>query len=219
MIQATPVRPAPIRATVVTDGTSDRVLVEVLRWLVREATPAPVELNWFDPRDVVRAGATLRDRLRIACAYHPCELLFVHRDAESAERSDRVREVDQANGTGVPHVCVVPVRMTEAWLLIDASAIRLAADRPRGSEPVELPKPSELERLADPKRLLHDLLVQATGRRGRRARMFKPTQAVHRLAGLIDDWSTLRQLAAFRALEADTRAALEQLGLPLSAAR
>jgi hypothetical protein len=207
-----------IRATLVTDGTSDSVLLEVLRWLVREATPEPVELNWFDPSKVVGPVTTLRDRLGLACEFHPCELLFVHRDAESAARVERLREVQSANGTGVPHVCVVPVRMTEAWLLIDAAAIRHAADRPRGAEPVDLPKPAELERLADPKRRLHDLLVQAAGRRGRRARKFRPTQAVHRLAGLIDDWSTLRRLAAFRALEADTRSALQQLGLPVSAA-
>ena len=32
---------------------------------------------------------------------------------------------------------IVPVRMTEAWLLLDESAIRRVAGRPHGDEPLD----------------------------------------------------------------------------------
>jgi hypothetical protein len=39
----------------------------------------------------------------------------------------------------MPVVCVVPVRMMEAWLLIDEMAIRRVAGNPNGRIPIELP--------------------------------------------------------------------------------
>jgi hypothetical protein len=54
----------------------------------------------------------------------------------------------------LPVVCVIPVKMTEAWLLIDEKAIREAAGNPKGRQPLNLPKPSKTEELSDPKETL-----------------------------------------------------------------
>lgn len=61
--------------------------------------------------------------------------------------------------------------------------------------------------------MLYDALRTANGAKGRRAKSFKPGRAAHRLANLITDWTPLRTLTAFARLEADTRRALEQLGV------
>ena len=98
-------------------------------------------------------------------------------------------------------VAVVPDRMTEAWLLIDEAALRSAAGDPRGMVPLGMPLVQQLERLPDPKKTLHDLLRAASGLTGRRLRKFRMDQAVHRLAQGIQDYSPLRDLSAFRALE------------------
>ena len=52
-------------------------------------------------------------------------LIFLHRDSESLTLDERLREFEPVERQGV--VPVVPVRMSEAWLLFDSSAIARAA--------------------------------------------------------------------------------------------
>ena len=91
-----------------------------------------------------------------------------------------------------------------------------SAGRPTGTEELGLLPAHRWDKLADPKRVLYEALRAANGARGRRAKSFKPGRAAHRLADLITDWTPLRILIAFTQLEADTRTALEQLGLPVA---
>lgn len=103
--------------------------------------------------------------------------------------------------------------MTEAWLLMDERAIRAAADNPSGSGSLGLPALSELERLKDPKDALRTALKKACEKTGRRLGQFRrdlPLR-VQRVAELIEDFSPLRNLSAFRALEEDTKRALAAL--------
>lgn len=111
----------------------------------------------------------------------------------------------------VPAVCVVPVRMQEAWLLCDEAALRAAAGNPHGKEILELPPVVQLESLPDPKRLLHDLLRQASGLGAKRRKRFPVQERTHRLADLIEDFSPLRTLPAFARLEADLVSVLVDL--------
>ena len=127
-----------LRATLVTDGTSDVVLLPVLQWLMRQLTRADFEIRWADPRAFPEKPRNLTARLTVAMQEYPCQLLFVHRDAEKQDPGVRYREIEAANRTGRSHVCVVPVRMQEAWLLHDETALREAAGRPdwnRGAQP------------------------------------------------------------------------------------
>lgn len=205
------------RATLLRDGSSDTVLVPVLRWLLWQLTPEPISVTWADLRALPRPpqARDLSERIALAVRLHPCQLLFVHRDAEAQSPDRRYREVRRANATGLPHVAVVPVRMQEAWLLHDETALRQAAGRPSGREDLGLPSLSRVESVARPKRVLHEALRRASGATGRRAKRFRPEQAAHRRADLVTDWSPLRRLSAFRCLETDTCSALMELGLPL----
>ena len=58
-------------------------------------------------------------------------------------------------------------RSREAYL---ALAIRRVAGRPRGSVPLDLPPPADLEGLPDPKQRLREVLLSAGGPRGARRR-------------------------------------------------
>lgn len=174
------------------------------------------KIRWADLRGLGERSRKLEHRLTAAIEQYPCRLLFVHRDAEKQDPSVRYDEIQTANCTACHHVCVVPVRMQEAWLLHDETALREAAGRPSGTESLRLPPPQRWERLADPKRVLYEALRTASGAKGRRARNFKPGRAAHRLADLVTDWSALRALAAFDRLEQDTRTALTQLGVALT---
>ncbi len=188
------------------------VLVPILQWLMRRLTPEECEIRWADLRGF-RRPRSLGEKLAAAIQMYPCELLFVHRDAEGQDPRVRYEEIEAANRTGCSHICVVPVRMQEAWLLHDEAALREAAGRPSGTEHLGLPPPRRWEELADPKKVLHEALRSANGARGRRARSFRPARATHRLANLITDWTPLEALAAFRLLERDTRRALTELGV------
>lgn len=161
----------------------------------------------------------LAERIRSSLELYPCNLLFVHRDAERAPYALRKREILEAAREAAgqlsvtpPVVCVVPVRMLEAWLLWDESAIRRAAGNPRGSESLGLPELGDLERLPGPKTLLHDALRQASGLSSRRRRRIRVAAWVHRIPEYIDDFSPLRALPAFRALETEVGSVIAKMG-------
>jgi hypothetical protein len=103
--------------------------------------------------------------------------------------------------------------MTEAWLLIDVQAIRLAADNPHSKARIQLPVLHELEQVSDPKSLLYDLLVAASEMHGRRRDRFKRDLSWRRqrVAELIDDFAPLRRLSSFSALEQEARRVVSEL--------
>jgi hypothetical protein len=203
-----------MRFTLLTDGSSDQALLPVLDWLLLRHTEVPFERQWADLRALPNPPKGLVRRIEIALHLYPCDLLFVHRDAEREPRLNRVAEIRAAladQGTCPIAVCVVPVRMQEAWFLFDERALREAADKPTGKHPLNLPKLSEVEYEPDPKQRLHDLLHEASGLRGRHSKRFRPSERVHRLAWLIKDFSPLLLLPAFNALDRDIGEAVAHL--------
>jgi len=197
-----------LRCTLLSDGSSDQALVPILRWLLRQYIPLAINFQWAELRHLPKPPKSLPDRIRITLDLYPCDLLFVHRDAEGASYENRLSEIRQALRAATvtpPAVCVVPVRMREAWLLIDENAIRHAAGNPNGRQHLEMPPLAGLEELPDPKEILHSLLRQASGLQGRRLKKFLVHQHARLVAERIRDFCPLRELSAFRALEDHTR--------------
>lgn len=200
-----------LRYTLLGDGSSDQALLPVVTWLLRSIEIAQViEPVWADLRRAPERPRTLHQRLQLALDLYPCDLLFIHRDAENQDYRRRMDEIDVAvadipNQNNVPpYVCVVPVRMQEAWLLFDESAIRRAAGNPHGRTVLNLPTMDDVESLPDPKRVLHDLLRTASELHGRRLKKFRPDVAAQRLAKeFIDNFEPLYQLTAFARLADD----------------
>lgn len=194
-----------IRFTLVADGPSDRALVPVLKWLLRRhASHAGADGDWADVRPHVSGGASLSDKIRVAIELEAPDLVFVHRDAENQSpglRRDEINAALSALSSRRPAVCVVPVRMTEAWLLFHEAAIRRAADNPNGRTVLQLPGLDRVELEPNPKNFLHNALKEASEMKGRRRRGFRIEDRTFRVANLIDDYSPLRQLSAFRELE------------------
>src|SRR5689334_24045405 len=82
-----------------------------------------IQGEWADLRQMRHPPAGLTARIGKAVELYPCELLFVHRDAEGVPYDSRRNEVREAVTTAVfegiqppASVCVIPVRMQEAWL-------------------------------------------------------------------------------------------------------
>lgn len=205
-----------LRFVLLSDGSSDRALLPALGWLLREnGVRRPLQEDWADLRWLPRPPRELADRIRTTLDLYPCELLFVHRDAEREPYQRRKEEILQAIadvGPSSPAVCVIPVRMQEAWLLFNEAAIRTAAGNPRGRSPIILPPTAQLEQVPDPKQLLHDLLREASGLTGRRRRSMSVRQSAQRVGELIDDFAPLRLLPAFQAMEEDVRQVIRERG-------
>jgi hypothetical protein len=139
-------------------------------------------------------------------------VLFVHRDAEGQPANLRREEIANAlRRAPVKHIPVVPVRMTEAWLLADETAIRSAAGNPDGGEDLGLPDILKLEDLPDPKKVLHEALTTASGRNARRRSRFSVRRRVHLIPNYIDDFSHLNVLPAFQKLQEDIQMLIESL--------
>lgn len=198
-----------LECTLLTDGSSDRALAPILEWLLRQNGAYPSrKIEWYDPSIYRRPPTTLWGRIDHAFEQFPCDLLFVHRDAEAEPYEAREKEIREAIATSsitrsrpIPAVLVIPIRMMEAWLLFEEQCIRQAAGCPRGKVPLGLPKLTMTESLTDPKTLLHQSLRIASERQGRHLKRFNVEAAIHRLAELVPDYGPLRKLSAFEMLE------------------
>jgi Domain of unknown function (DUF4276) len=191
-------------ATLVAEGSSDQALVPLVEFVLDTHCPIP-HITTF-ARNL--PSGPLRERVAMALSLHPCDLLFVHRDADRAPVSDREEEIRAAvaNIAASTHVCVIPVRMTEAWLLADEEAIRRAAGNAAGKTNLGVPSPAKLEAQADPKGLLFAALEKATELGVHRLRRFDRNQARRQVSGFMSDPSILRELPSFRHFEAQVEA-------------
>ena len=162
-----------MRILLVCEGQSDTGLVShIQRMIIESSGESEVQGElWF-------RGSSLESKLRggLRAADNMAgmvDMLFVHRDANRAGADARRGEIDRAVAAtpGVPRsIAVIPVRMTEAWLLLDEAAIRKVVGNPHGRAPLGLPTPHEAERRSDPKRILADALLAASETTGRRRR-------------------------------------------------
>ena len=72
-----------LRFTLFTDGPTDEVLLHPLRWLlINNGVVRSIEAAWADLRTLPTPPTQLVDKIRAAIDLYPCDLIFVHRDAE-----------------------------------------------------------------------------------------------------------------------------------------
>lgn len=201
-----------IRFLLLCEGSSDKALVPHLRQLLSNCG-APVVVGSAIALSAVRdpgqgRGSALERKLHAVLSNESeIDLLFIHRDADAAGHEERSREMAEALGNlpfETDHVPVIPVRATEAWVLLDEDAIRRAAGNPRGRQPLNLPRPARVEREVDPKRTLEFALMTASGHSGHRLRKFRSRFGQQRrilleqlpTGGALDEvpaWSRLEQ--------------------------
>ena len=210
-----------LRSTLLAEGTSDRALLQIIRLTLSAHVGPSVLIAEPQRADLYRLPLRVKeDRgawVRSVVEEYPCDLLFLHRDADSAGRDKRLEEIagwtaaaKLPAGATVTSVPIVPVRETEAWLLLDEKAIREAALYRDGVAPLNLPGPAKLERMDDPKSALDEALRAASGLSGSRLRHFGLNKARDRIA--VTDLARLRRLPAFVAFEHDLSTACSTRG-------
>jgi hypothetical protein len=121
------------------------MLIPILEWLLRiHCGSVGIDLVYADTLRCREVPKRLQKKTEFALEAYPCDLLFIHRDAEGEPPDHRRHEIHKAvESLGarmrVAHACIVPVRMTEAWLLFDKNAIRFASGNPNGQMQLDLP--------------------------------------------------------------------------------
>ena len=210
--------PSSIQFTLCSEGPSDRVLLRHIEWALENLTALPFSGEWADPSVFQNPSKDVMSRVSQAVAYYPCNLLFVHRDADGQGYEGRKNEVVDSlrrAGVGIPAVAVIPVRMTESWLLCDESALRKAAGRPRGAVKLPIPTIKSLERHANPKQTFEDCLCTASEKTGRKLDVFRRDlpSLKYRVAELIEDFSQLESVPAFKSFMTDLKLSLDAIAM------
>lgn len=200
-----------LTGTLVADGSSDRLLKPIVEWLLSQYLPTGASLSIQVPDwgRFPHAVPRLPEKLLAAHRFFTADVYFIHRDAEKQEWALRQAEIDEAVlralPAGIRYVGIVPVQMTETWLLHNEVAIREAAGNPNGRLPILLPTPARLEALPEAKLRLLGILREASGLSGRRLKRFEANERrrLHRLADLQQEqgFAVLRALPAFQVLE------------------
>lgn len=195
--------------TLVADGSSDACLMPIVDWLISSRFP-DIAFSGVLAAGLPAARHGLHARLSEATRLFPCDILLVHRDAESGPADMRSSEIAEAmQGIENRHVPIVPVRMTEAWLLISQEAIRRASGNPNGAAPLQLPQLNRIEHQPDPKAILLRALSVASDVGARRRAGLDLHAMRRRVAEYINDFSALRQFQTFVTFEAQLNAAIE----------
>jgi hypothetical protein len=195
-----------LRFTLLAEGTSDRVLIPILTWMLMREHPG---YDWIgqtaDLQALPRPPRGLPDKIAIASELFPADVIFIHRDADREAPERRRSEIEAAiharpQSSVNQWAPVVPVRMTEAWLLVSEPALRAAAGNPNGRVPLCFPSLRDIEAIADPKYLLHKLLIEASETSGRRRKKFSFPVHRARVPDFIDEWEILLRLPSAKAL-------------------
>lgn len=206
-----------LRFTLITDGSSDIALMNVVKWLLDDLYPELPNIgkhaNFTILPDPPKTSE-VQKRLNFAKEYYPFDILIYHRDAESIDIniiSQRIQEIKnqvlEENKDLI--VCVVPVKMMETWLLINDEAIKKASGNRGYKGNMNLPNCNKLEKIQDPKQLLHSILKETSGLKSRRLKKFNVHEAVHLVAENIENFSILRELNSFLQFEKDLKIAVD----------
>jgi hypothetical protein len=142
------------------------------------------------------------------------DLVVVHRDADREGRAPRLDEIQNAVDQvmpGVAHAPVIPIRMTEAWLLLDERELRQVAANPNARMPLSLPAPKKVETIPDPKAMLKETLARASGLSGRKLAKFHGRFPQHRrqLLERIDPVGPITEVPSWCAFTSDLEIGLE----------
>ncbi len=183
----------------------------------RIATDAGFDVLLSDPdlsRLPMAPGRSVADKLRAVQGLGGVsDPVVIHRDGDAVGRMPRVAEIRaaiEAVMPGVRHVPVVPIRMTEAWLLLDEGLLRRVAGNPNGRARLPLPRSADVERVNDPKKVLREVLTIASGLTGRRLTQFQARFGSYRrqLLERLDPDGAIRDVPSWQHFVSDVSKAL-----------
>ena len=148
-----------IRVTLVGDGSSDKALINIIKWVLNDSfSGLAIKCVYADFRNLPKPPlkSQILEQIKYADKYYPFDILIYHRDAERTDNNvvqKRKEEVLNSLSSDYSNrvVCIVPIVMMETWLLIDEMSIKKAAGNRNYKDSINLPSVSSLETIKDPK--------------------------------------------------------------------
>lgn len=206
-----------IRVLFLGEGQSDSGIVPQIE---RLAARLAIGIAVTDP-DLTRLpsppGRKVEDKLRVSVEIGGSyDLVIIHRDADRDGRDARLSEIEKAVAAVAPNTAfsaIIPIRMTEAWLLTDEQELRRVAGNPNGKIPLDLPNPTKVESIPDPKKLLKEALGLASGLTGRKLTRFHDRFSQHRrqLLERIDPAGRITVVPSWQCFVADLESGLKSI--------
>ena len=193
----------------ISDGTSDKALLPIIDYTLQKYH-ATVSFRGerADFSRLPKNPKNLTEKITVAIDLFDPLLLFIHRDTENEKATVRESEIDTAIRSAVKknidnkkYVKIIPIRMTEAWLLMDEVAIRKASGNPNGTVKLSLPKINTLETLPDPKMILEKLIKDSSQLSSRRLKSLNVRFAIQLVSQYIEDFSPLKNLNSYKHFE------------------
>ncbi|QHO91412.1 hypothetical protein CWT12_08980 [Actinomyces sp. 432] len=180
------------------EGTSDNGLAKVLERLLMSMRPG-ADVNLEPHGWTGRRPNNAEEKIK-ALAEEPYDLIFVHRDADNVGIEARIKECRSPGDDRV--VPVIPVTMTEAWVLADLWSKEESFQPWASRQGFRL---AGIEDLADPKRTLKEYLNRDRSR-------FMTVNAFERkrskLVGQIRIDGDVKHLEAWKRLEKELESAV-----------
>lgn len=167
----------------------------------------------LEPMPVSPSNRGKRDLaiLEVARQVHGYHLLFVHADADAPSSVSALQHrimpgvalVHSAHQCGeavcIDLVPVVPVQMTEAWMLVDSKALLDIMGSSLLPPQLGIPtKPHHVEQIADPKQHLTSIFAEALANRTRRVRRRRTIAELYEPLARAIDLAALEQTPSYR---------------------
>ncbi|MDE3721085.1 hypothetical protein PWG71_06770 [Nocardiopsis sp. N85] len=206
-----------VRLLFLGEGSSDDGITDHIETIAAERG-AEVAVTNPELGRLGHVGHTLHDKLSaIRALGGEYEIVAVHRDADGVGRRLRLDEIRVAVQEHMPaSVCVpvIPIRMTEAWLLVDETAIRKVAANPNGRCRLNIPPLHKIESVPDPKAELKRVLADASELSGRKLKQFNLRFSENRrqLLQRLDPSGPVSRLSSWKDFVTDMERGLSELG-------
>lgn len=138
-----------------------RTAIELLHQHGRSQVDVLPPISFPRPKDVHDGGEKLLAVARQTYGYH---CLIIHADADDSsyiralnERIEPGKRLINADSKACQEIVpLIPVHMSESWMLVDSDALTEALNTDLDLADLGIPKPKFSERPADPKQLLKD---------------------------------------------------------------
>ncbi|UYG07542.1 hypothetical protein [Halomonas sp. M4R1S46] len=154
------------------EGTSDANLVEHLKNLLIQRGADEVSGQHAD-LSILRKppGGSVREKLNAINELYPeANVVFIHRDADNQGAEERANEIkEQSENFPKTTIPLIPVKITETWLLADKEKITEIT----GVEPNNIPPLKNLEKSGRAKEILMDCLTSGVKKKQKKTTFYR----------------------------------------------
>ncbi|NOX45621.1 MAG: DUF4276 family protein [Chlorobi bacterium] len=205
-----------------TEGTTDKrflgnIIERTFESLLYDSN---TEIEIHPPYHIIEKGASFNEKIKnVATKYKYFHVICVHcdSDAPSAEKvlSNKIHPtfkiVENTVGACRNLVAIIPVQMTEAWMLADIELFLREINTNKSCNELNLPcKTNQIEKISNPKNRIEHAIREAQSNVPKRRNKLKISELYTPISQKLT-LQQLEQLPSFVAFKENARQSLEKL--------